>query len=143
MGCHTWCYKKVERSLEEAVLTAKETLHNNIKQLEDSKDRGTVGYQAAIKWYKKFLDNIDNGIYELEEDLFEGNECTILYTGSREDYLPTTIWGFQPEDSEFIEGKGFYVECGDLHDIFRVWGYPEDKLFSKEECLEFIAKFEK
>jgi len=48
----------------------------------------------------------------------------------------------QPEHSEYIPNKGFYIVCNDFHDMFRVYDYPSDRLFSYQECLDFIKKYE-
>jgi len=48
----------------------------------------------------------------------------------------------QPEHSEYVVGKGFYIVCKDFHDMFRVGDYPDDSLFSYQECLDFIKRYE-
>ena len=46
-------------------------------------------------------------------------------------FCQRAVWNHQNDNelTEYIEGKGFYVETG-FHDMFRKYGYPEDRLFS-------------
>lgn len=39
--------------------------------------------------------------------------------------------------------KGNWEDSNEYHDTFRVWGYPNDKLYSYKDTLDFIEKFEK
>ena len=134
MGCHTWFYKKVDRTLEEAIKLAREKISADIELLKQAKN---LEYEGSITVLNSFIENIDKGIYIFKAPLYYDSGW-LEPTGEEEEEV-TNIWEHQPESlCEFIEGKGFYVECGDFHDIFRVGMYPEDKLFSKQECLDFV-----
>ena len=54
-------------------------------------------------------------------------------------FCQRAVWNHQNDNelTEYIEGKGFYVETG-FHDMFRKYGYPEDRLFSLQETLDYI-----
>lgn len=57
-------------------------------------------------------------------------------------YCQKAIWNHQPENvSEYINNV-YYVNS-EYHDVFRVTGYPNDTLYSYQECLEFIDNYNK
>ena len=58
-------------------------------------------------------------------------------------FCQRAVWNHQNDNelTEYIEGKGFYVETG-FHDMFRKYGYPDDRLFSLEETLNYINNYE-
>jgi len=55
-------------------------------------------------------------------------------------YCQRAVWNHQPELSEYINNI-FYINS-EYHDVFRIGDYPEDVLYSYEECLEYIKQYE-
>jgi len=55
-------------------------------------------------------------------------------------FCQIAVWNHQNDKylTEYIEGKGLYIEDTGFHDVFRKYGYPENKLFSLKETLEYI-----
>ena len=51
-----------------------------------------------------------------------------------------TVWNNQndKELTVYVEGKGLFIEDTGFHDVFRKYGYPDDKLFSLKESLDYI-----
>ncbi len=139
MGCHTWFYQRIERDIEEAAELALKELNQNVMFLKEM-----------------ILDDFYEDDIELNKSLIETNKCLI---DRIEDYLvienlprykyimeeteanlvEEIIWEYQPENiNEYISEKGYFVEVDDFHDVFRKYGYPDDKLFSLEETLAYI-----
>ena len=121
MGCHTWFFKKVERSIEEArelYLTKSEKIIKTWKTIE--KIPSDVWTPESIAWNIKVL--------ERQMKVVEKELCD------------AAVMNKQPGDSScYIKGKGFYIQDYSLpHDLFRVGGYPEDRLFSLEDTMFFI-----
>ena len=139
MGCHTWFYRKVERSYQEAKKIWIETQLNNMET-----------------WKRSLIDNSDS---EFSKELLEAYpEWTLEYcihslkVSERRlrmveaGLCQKAVMNKQPDSvSIFIEGKGFYVEDSENdkmpHDLFRIYGYPTEKLFSLEETISFIEKY--
>lgn len=91
--------------------------------------------QKIIPFWKAIYDfadgkDIDLTIfpeYFFEEDVTKDNLLQSLYAS------------WSPELITYVEEKGWYRETGDFHDVFRKYGYPEDRLFSLEETLNYIS----
>lgn len=134
MGCHTWCYRKIEVSYEEA----KE------KVLEVYKE----SFKTYLNWINNPLDmeylNLLSVYPEYTYDyIYEQNEITfrkigIIEKGLCKEAVMHKFAQYSEEIMEYIPGKGMYVEVGGYHDLFRKYGYPEDKLFSLQESLDYI-----
>lgn len=123
MGCHTWCYKKVERSIEEARRIYLAEAQKFVSGWTSDYENGNFFNQTEEE-FKKTIAIAERQIRMVEKGL-----CNVA------------VMNKQPEMSEFIIGKGFYIECG-YHDIFRIGGYPDVYLFSYDECLAFISNYE-
>ncbi len=151
MGCHTWFYKKMETP-------SNEVMYNSIKNVLDS---NLKYYRLHFSFIKKALLFVyswilipafknSNRFKELH------NECHIIYYGRELMLLKqnkdNTEWLAKKYASisyaaslgliSFVEGKGLYhePESDSLpHDVFRVYDYPDIKLFSLEETLAFIS----
>lgn len=128
MGCHTWFYRKIERTQEEAresclkKLRYEEELNLNILQDRDYKginwnnwsDDMLLKRDAIIKRHIKMVEN-------------NANLKAIWY----HQYESLTIL------TDYVEGKGLYFET-EYHDTFRRYNYSDDKLFSLEETIAYI-----
>lgn len=136
MGCHTWCYKKVDITIEEAreiwIKNAKKHIErwteitndpNHEMRQEDAYPEWDQEYcENHLRISKEQLERVENGIGDKK--------------------VETMVMRQQPELSIYL-GKGkFYIEEG-THDPFRIYGYPTDRLYSYEETLAYIKKYEK
>ncbi len=128
MGCHTWAARKVDRTIEEArslwiakreqwIIDWQEYIDNPDKR--PFSDMSLEDKDRHMRVYKRQLQMVKKGLCDL------------------------AVMNDQPERlSYFIANKGFYINCDDFHDMFRVGGYPADKCFSIQETLSFIKKYE-
>ncbi len=126
MGCHTWFYKKVDRSMEEArtlwIKNQKETIDSFREMLSNPLDECRVTYE----WNEPFLQNCLN-VYERQLRMVENGMCNVA------------VMNKQPEHSIYIPNVGFFVTDNTMpHDIFRKYGYPLDRLFSYQETIDYI-----
>lgn len=128
MGCHTWASYKSNRTIEEA---------RNIWIAK--REKWLVDYQVYIDdpMKKPFVDiSIEDKLYNIsiwkrQLRMIKKRLCTVAMLND------------QPEHSYYLPEKGLYIVCKNYHDMFRVRGYPNDQLFSYQECLDFIANYEK
>ena len=131
MGCHTWHYRKVERTQEEAN-------ENCIKSLKKSRRLiwkifgNPTGY-GGINW--------EENCGSTKEDCLQrvkviNRQIKAILNG----YCQRAVWNHQDDDeiTIYIDGKGLYIEDTGYHDAFRLGGYLEDKLFSYEETMKYL-----
>ncbi len=132
MGCHTWFYKKVDRSFEEAK---------------------NIWITEQLKWIKRWEDIAANPeddsriAYEWNQEKCENqvNVCKRQLRMVQGGYCQQAIWNHQPDDEQgemyyYVDGK-LYCDSNDLpHDVFRIGGYPDDALFSLKETLDYLDK---
>ena len=134
MGCHTWCYRKIDRTIEEAKQIWLKAQIKSIARWEDivnnPEDECRVVYewtqeecQDTLNILKRKLNFVSKG---LVKEAFCKHEQSAL--GERRVWFDSNTKAFY-QDTEF-------------HDPFRIWGYPVDFLYSYEECLKYITKFE-
>ena len=126
MGCHTWFYRKIERTQEEAKQSCLRGLRKSEKlNLNILANRNYNGLDWS-DWTESELIKCDSYL-KRQIRMVENNFCQ------------RAVWNHQNDENltEYIDGKGFYMETG-FHDIFRKYGYPEDKLFSLQETLNYI-----
>lgn len=129
MGCHTWCYKRVDRSIEEArTIWIKEQIKLISKWLKIL-DNPNDTLRIAYGWNKEYCEN---------SLVVSIRQLIVVQKG----LCNKAVMNRQPELSIYIEGKGFFIEEG-THNPFRIYGYPNDLLFSFDECIEYIKKYEK
>jgi hypothetical protein len=127
MGCHTWFYKKVERTVEEAREIALECQRNVVKhwgEIDPNTDETCIAY----------------GWNELTviETIFE--ETARLRQIQEGDLY--AIWSNQPDGDGVnyynpVTGN-FYVNDPNVHDLIRVGNYPEIRFFSFDEIYQWI-----
>lgn len=135
MGCHTWFYKKIDSpSDDEVKKNILERCNEEIDFLNRLvNDRESID-EGLLHTYPEWTPEFGESEKEFWLNLKDSIETNTITQEEIYDYY--TSWS---EDLiEYVEGKGFYVECGDFHDVFRRYGYPEDQLFSLEESLEYI-----
>lgn len=130
MGCHTWFYRKIER-------TQKEANESCIKGLKKSRNlswkifNNPTGY-AGINWEEDCGSTRESCLKSIS---VSNRKIKAIYNG----YYQRAVWNHQRDRNltEYIDGKGLYIETG-FHDTFRKYGYPEDRLFSLQETLDYI-----
>ncbi len=122
MGCHTWFYKKVNLSLEDAtkkVVSMLENANNSANEYLLTKDFDTFSKESLEEW------------------VYYNNR---ILSWIRKGWIRSAIYKLL-DDGIYIKDKNsYYIDCDEDHDIFRIGGYPEDVLFSMDETLEFIEK---
>ena len=150
MGCHTWFYKKIESPSEETMKARiKDKCKEEIAFLNQLiYDREKID-QTLLKAYPEWTPEYAKEIIPHWENLIkyiEGKKIDIsetikyFFDTELEGELICNIYASLMSDDwilKYVKGKGFYLET-EFHDIFRKYGYPEDKLFSLEETLQYI-----
>lgn len=126
MGCHTWCYRKSNRSIESArkiaISELEITIHINNSILADP------NYEN-LDWSEFSIADLQHStaVNERKIRMIKAGLCNIA------------VMNLQPDISIYVPGKGLYISDDELpHDIFRVVNYPEVKLFSLGESNKFI-----
>jgi len=142
MGCHTWFYKKLETPPNEVMY----------KEIKNYFDEG-ISFNYKLAYDRDSIEPIFKDVEEYTP-LF-GEQYILQYVkefGALEDKKEDTEWlmvkyaSIVHDDRSigsviFLEGKGLFHEPRDNglpHDLFRVWNYPEDMLFSYEETIKYI-----
>lgn len=126
MGCHTWFYRKIERTQEEAKQSCLRGLRKSEKlNLNILANRNYKGLNWS-NWTESELIKHDSYL-KRQIRMVDNNFCK------------RAVWNHQDDENltEYIDGKGFYMET-DFHDTFRKYGYPENRLFSLQETLDYI-----
>lgn len=137
MGCHTWFYKKLNPQptydeVKEQVL--RRFAQGNIDLYQKMID-GTLDSdlkEAYPEWNeemgRKYLP-----IMNRTKRMIENGHCKVAVCKRYEHNE-----SFQ-ELTQYVNGE-FYVSTNNLpHDLFRRYDYPEDKLFSLKETMDFIS----
>ena len=127
MGCHTWFYRKIERTQEEA----KQSCLQNLKR---SRNLAWKIYKNPTSYYGI------NWETTKEEQLYYIKYLNRQIRMVSNNLCSRAVWDRQNDEdlTEYIEGKGLYIEDTGFHDVFRKYGYPDDKLFSLQETLNYI-----
>lgn len=133
MGCHTWCYRKIEISENEVRNQVIEQFKSSIdfynKMIKGKLDDNIIEYYP--EWtpeYGKYHKKIE----ERRLHIVELGLCSIAVM-NRYRYDNS----FNP--TQYIKGKGMFVSDDKVpHDMFRIYGYPTIKLWSLKETMSFI-----
>lgn len=153
MGCHTWFYKKIqEPSAKEVRNTVKDRCEKELSFLDRLiNDRSSIDadlLEAYPEWTTEwtlimkdawqriytFANGGDLNINELPEVFHRFFDNNL----DRDSILEHLYVMWTNELTEYVKGKGWYVDTDEFHDIFRRGGYPDDRLFSLEETLAYI-----
>jgi len=133
MGCHTWLHKKVDLPLEEA------------------KQKLIQVYQEAITEFTnmseynfKTFDMSEN--YRCKEDLIELFQRFIKCI-QKPTIKPETVYrrlSLMGDKVAYYNGESFFEYCEEdfSGNPFRIGDYPDDCLYSLEETLNFIKRYE-
>ena len=135
MGCHTWCYKKIDRTIEEAKQIWINEQLKSITRWEsvvaNPKDEARIAYEWSqedclytLNKLKRQLSFVNKGL--IKEAFCKHNQNT-----------------FKEAIIKFNSNTKIFYQNTEFHDPFRIWGYPTDFLYSYEECLIYIKNFEK
>ena len=122
MGCHTWFYKKVERTQEEAKQSC-------LKKLEELKQLYLTTTQEELDIYNYTQEDLQQqlAIINRQIRMVEKNLCQ------------KAVWRHQEESiCHYIPEKGFFILDENTHDVFRCFHYPNIKLFSYKDTIDFI-----
>lgn len=130
MGCHTWFYKKENRSIEEAralFIKDYQAVIQEIKNTWNDPDGHTQHYK---KTYNLTEEQCLFQLHILERQLrmVEKGLCNVA------------VMNKQEEICDYISDKGFFIEVDGFHDLFRIGKYPLNKLFSLEDTMNFIKE---
>jgi len=129
MGCHTWFYKKIDRSVEEARKIAINTLYKYIKLCENIIADKNYNDRDWNDFDKHGNTNDD---VRKQEILISERKIRIIEKG----LCNVAVYNMEQESNVLIEDN-FYIES-DFHDIFRKSGYPDITLYSLDETLSYI-----
>lgn len=127
MGCHTWFYRKIERTQEEAKQSC-------LQGLKKSINLGWKMYKNPTSYY-----GIDWGVTKKEQFkyfIFLNRQIRMISNN----LCQRAVWNPQNNSdlTEYADSKGLFIGDTNFHDWFRIGNYPDDKLFSLEETLEYI-----
>lgn len=130
MGCHTWCYKKINRSFEEAKLIALERITISIHEWANMPEEDLIELREMYEPDRFIVKNIISHRRLLIKRILNNK---------REKY----VWDWQPEMIHNTKHGNYYGDNNSLpYDIFRAWTYPTNQFFSFEEIETWIKKNE-
>lgn len=127
MGCHTWCAYKVHRTIEEARKIWIDEQEKTIERWKEISDNPYDDCRIAYEWTQEDVD-FGLAVFKRQLRMVKNGLCNIA------------VMRNQPELSYYRESRGFFIDCKDYHDIFRIGNYPTDELFSKDDCMKFIER---
>jgi hypothetical protein len=136
MGCHTWFYKKLnpQPTWDEIKSTVLEKyVRENIKSFKQMID-GTLDEELK-KAYPEWNSDLGNKhlpLYLRWERIIEKNLCKIAVCNKYSDICIDL--------TDFHNGIFYKNSDGLPHDLFRIGGYPNDKLFSYDETITYIKQ---
>lgn len=127
MGCHTWFYRKIKRTQEEA----KQSCLQNIRR---SRNLAWKIYKNPTSYY-----NIDWKVtkeYQLKYINLLNRQIKMVSNN----LCSRAVWNRQndKETTLYIDDKGLYIEDTGFHDVFRINSYSDDRLSSLQETLDYI-----
>lgn len=154
MGCHTWFYKKIQDPSSEEIISTvgnrcrKEldflerlisSRHEIDEELLETYPEWTPEWAVSMKdAWNKIYDFVNGGELNTKE-LPEAFNAFFDEGMSRESILAFLYEMWTTELTSFVEGKGWFEDTDEFHDVFRKHGYPDDKLFSLQETLDYIS----
>ena len=130
MGCHTWFYKKVDRTIEEARERYLSDLHESINSFQSMLDDPSDQTKIDLEWTDEFIQEAID-IWKRQKRMVEKGLCNVA------------VMKKQPADENgilyrFVNGNLYCYHHELPHDTFRRGDYPDDKLFSLEETLKYL-----
>jgi hypothetical protein len=134
MGCHTWFYKKIDTPpYEEMKKFVIDTYNRSINDLTRWIDNPTdveylEMYEAYPEWTIEFITAWRDT---------DTRRVRMIEAGLCKEKVMNKFCMYGDKLTEFYKGN-LYDDVDGYHDVFRKYGYPEDRLFSLEETLEYI-----
>lgn len=134
MGCHTWFYKKIETPTIDEIKSVlisrwKHELDFLNKLINDRSSIDPELLEAYPEWTVEYAEKSkvywETAITTIDSRLIDEELCD-LYCDSVDDI---TI---------YVDGRGWFSEVDEFHDVFRKYGYPDDMLFSFEQTMDYI-----
>jgi len=139
MGCHTWFYKKIEVKEEDIVNSVIKMYENVIEYwnlfLYDPLSVDIYTQQTILE-YPYIDDDFALNSIAIAERKIRMIKKGLCKEAIREKYCE--VGHVSDGLIDYVKGKGFYSDKGTTHDVFRKYGYPDDKLFSYEETIKYI-----
>lgn len=131
MGCHTWCYKKINAAREELAPEIKNSIAAELGYIaEILADKKNPAYTPESLY--KIKESLETELYKLEANELTDEEFYDLY----EECVTGDV-------VRWIPGRGLFISTDELpHDIFRNDEYREDCLFSLEETRQWMREHE-
>ena len=131
MGCHTWCYKKIDSPKEALAAKMKQVILTELDQQIPKMLDDTTNTPEHIESLYTVKELLEIYLYNLEEDELTDEEFYDMYTRLTEDVV------------HWVPGRGLFISTNEMpHDIFRTRNYPEDCLFSLEETRQWMREHE-
>lgn len=127
MGCHTWFYKPSTKSTVEIKSIAINNIEEHILYYSNESNRVKINKLCRDQWSKhewdKCLAFYKRWLRRIQLDIPLWNVAIYYYLFHKDTYYKNGI---------------FYEYTNLLHDVFCVDDYPDDKLTSIQETLNFI-----
>ena len=163
MGCHTWFRKRVGNAPKESIVRdewiriSELYLEELIKNLRFRTGSGKILFDKWI--YSMIFENlgrtdlVEARLPEIDESTIEDEidkvekELEELKNG-----LLLSDYAFSAAAESLVSDKydyhyslevtreGIFLGTDDYHDVFRVWGYPEDVLKSLSQTLDYCKE---
>ena len=127
MGCHTWFYRKIERTQEEAkqscLIKLKRERNLCWKIYKNPTSYLGIDWNTTKNEQLEYISKYNRKIKAVANNFYK-----------------RAVWNNQndKEITIYIDGKGLFIEDTGFHDLFRKGGYPGDMLFSLEETINYI-----
>lgn len=134
MGCHTWFYKKITVSLKEA----REQLVTNLEKGIEFYDEMIAGQldEDLLDSYPEWTPEYgiyQKAIYNRKLRMVKKGLCSVAVMRNYS-YNDTPVFYDKNKNCHYVSSEEL------PHNLFRIYGYPLDKLWSLNETLDFIEK---
>lgn len=130
MGCHTWFYKPTTKTTEEIRSNVINFIRRKIEYYKDIRNRDKFNEEFGGKstyWSEKDFN---------KTRVFYERSLRRIQSGSS--YWSVLIYSRRFHNSIVYYTNGVFYEDFDLHDVFRIKGYPKNLLTTFEDTLGFI-----
>lgn len=133
MGCHTWFHTKAEAPIADAQAKLRGILVEELDIIEKIDTKNTKGVSAFARGHYKDKEYraLAKAHFSERLSLLDAGELTM-------EQVVDSLHGEEVSNHKYVDGKGWYIQVDKYHDVFRKFGYPDDRLFSLEETLAYI-----